>query len=135
VSKSVSDFPAWGEKFCRLYVDTGNLLKALEGVKVSPSEFYDAKAQCPQFADHMKGVTRRANETLRLRAFSASLDGSDKLLALAMKTLEDDEENMSKLTDAQLEARIVTFMNRIRERSEAAQNGPNDSLINGVKPT
>jgi hypothetical protein len=125
--------PKWADKFTKLYIDSGDLIKALEGVKVSLSEFYEARSESPRFAEHMKAVTRRANETLRLKALGLALSGSDKLLGLALKTLEDEDADLlSKLSDEQLTRKILNLIARVRARQDALSNGPNDSPTNGV---
>jgi hypothetical protein len=116
-----SDFTWTDDKRHRLlekYVDRGDLLEAQEYVGCTPSQFNRERDSNTQFARLIEAARKEARETLKLRATTDALGGNDKLLSILFKDLESEkaESDLSKLTDAQLHARVVGIVSRVRDR-------------------
>jgi hypothetical protein len=117
------------------YVDRGDLLEAQQYVGCTPSQFNRERDFNSQFARTIAEARKEARETLKLRATKDALDGNDKLLTILFKDLEGEqtEGNLSKLTDAQLQAQLNALLNRIRGRMLQNGNLPLDSSA-GMEP-
>jgi hypothetical protein len=113
----MTKLPPWGPVFFETFVSTADIVKALETVNVPLSAFHEWKAECRPFAEQLKVMTKRATETLRLRALSMGLAGSDKMLAIFLKTLEEEDDDLGKLTVDQLVQRITSIQRKARERA------------------
>ena len=97
------------------YINTGDLLGAMEAVGCKPVDFNLEVSTNSDFAQEMKNAREDAAETLSLRAKSEALDGNDKLLGIFLKAPGDSDEGR-KLTNEQLTARLKSLIERMRKR-------------------
>jgi hypothetical protein len=106
------------QRLLEKYVDRGDLLEAQEHVGCTPSQFNRERESNPEFRRLVEAARKEARETLKLRATTDALGGNDKLLSILFKDLESEktDNDLSKLTDAQLYEQCVGIVYRIRER-------------------
>lgn len=112
------------QQLLTIYVDTGDLMEAIEKCGLTPSLFNREVEENGPFAAALKGARKQAQQTLRMRAVSDALKGNDKLMSQIMKD-GDDDDGARRLTDQQLATRIAGLVARVRSRI-AAERAPVD---------
>jgi hypothetical protein len=103
-------------KFCRVYIDTGDIHTARASIEVTPSIYYEELDRNDDFRRMVEKAKPRAEQALEERGIQLALMGNDKLITLILKAKKPEyadkvkvEQNVKvshDLTDEQLQNRI-----------------------------
>jgi hypothetical protein len=109
--------------FVTAYIDTGDIQTARDAIKVSASVYHKELERNPAFLEAIKEAKPKADLALEEKAIQLALKGNDKLLTLVLKAklpeykdkIQIDQNTTIKLTDSQIEARILGLVDRYKD--------------------
>lgn len=102
------------------YVDSGDLSTARDSIGVSPSEYFREIKRNPDFANMVEEAKPLADQALEERAIQLALKGNPDLLKKVLSAKKPEYRDKidlnvtEKLSDAQINARLTAFLNRLR---------------------
>lgn len=105
------------------YIDSGNLAIARDAVKCTPSQLWRELDANPEFSMQLEAARPRAIAVLEEVATAQALAGNDKLVQLVLRAEKPEKyvetrqvnlsTNLSRLTDEQLDARLLDLLSRV----------------------
>jgi hypothetical protein len=111
----------------RLWIDTGELATARDSCGITPSQHFEHLEKSAEFAAAIEAAKPLAAAALEDRATQLALAGNDRLLQKLLEAKKPDEfgnkvrvdlySDVSKLTDAQINQRLVSAINSILKTS------------------
>lgn len=111
-----------------VYVDTGDIALARDAIFVTPSEYYRELDRNSAFSARLADAEPLAMNSLEERAIQQALAGNDKLLMKTLAAKKPDQYRdrlgvdmnvTSKLTDAQIDARLLQVITAQRDIIDA----------------
>jgi hypothetical protein len=145
-TSSVMDDFEWTEDkrsvLMRVYIDTGDLLKAMRAVGVSNYHYTKELEENPDFRSDMERAEVLAIQQLDRDAISKAKDGDSRLLERVLKAkmpeqygerVKMDLNVTEKLTDDQLNARLQQVFERLGGRLDTPEPIEVDVVVVGPK--
>lgn len=110
------------QRLIEVFIDTGDLAAARDSIGVTPSEFFREKERNKAFAAALEDAEPKATQALEERAVQLALGGNDRLLQKILtakkpeyrESLKVDVNQTVRLSDEQLNARLVSLMSKVR---------------------
>jgi hypothetical protein len=110
----------------RLWVDCGELQTARDCIGVTASQYFEHLEESAAFTEAIQNAAPLAAAALEDKAHQLALKGNDRLLQKLLEAKKPDEygnrvrvdfNDTSKMTDAQIDARLVSIFRSLKQMS------------------